>query len=85
MGASFYIPCQLRTADSNVARTLKRRFAVTEITDLSAAESEGKFLEGTGSIVLDRRSRIAAHGRRSVSAILQNHRVQAGDVRREGR
>lgn len=38
---------------------LRERFTVTEVVDLSAAETDGKFLEGTGSIVLDRRNRIA--------------------------
>lgn len=34
-------------------------FHVTEVLDLSAHESEGRYLEGTGSMVLDRTNRIA--------------------------
>jgi len=34
-------------------------FAIKEIFDFSAAENDGKFLEGTGSMVLDRVNRLA--------------------------
>ncbi len=37
----------------------ERGFAVTEIVDLSFHEANGHFLEGTGSLVLDRVNRIA--------------------------
>jgi len=37
----------------------KHNFEVSEILDLSHHEKEGKFLEGTGSLVLDRQNRIA--------------------------
>jgi hypothetical protein len=34
-------------------------FKVSRVVDLTAHESQGRFLEGTGSLVLDRRNRIA--------------------------
>jgi hypothetical protein len=43
----------------DIIELLKERFVVSEIVDLSGTETEGKFLEGTGSIVLDRGNRIA--------------------------
>ncbi len=38
---------------------LARRFHVSRIIDLTAFEQQGKFLEGTGSMVLDRMHRVA--------------------------
>ncbi len=38
---------------------IKEKFQITHINDLSIFEREEKFLEGTGSMVLDRESRIA--------------------------
>ncbi|HEY0896479.1 MAG TPA: arginine deiminase-related protein, partial [Sphingobacteriaceae bacterium] len=38
---------------------IKEKFQITRINDLSIFEKEEKFLEGTGSMVLDRESRIA--------------------------
>lgn len=43
---------------ADIIRELTEQFMVTEILDLSVAETDGKFLEGTGSMVLDRESRI---------------------------
>jgi hypothetical protein len=42
-----------------VLDAVKAKFAVTEIVDLSYAEINGFFLEGTGSMVLDRDNQIA--------------------------
>jgi hypothetical protein len=42
-----------------VIETIKRRFEINQTIDLSVFESENKFLEGTGSMVLDRESKIA--------------------------
>lgn len=44
--------------DSVIAR-IRAEFAVGELTDLSAFEAEGKFLEGTGSMVFDHANRLA--------------------------
>lgn len=42
-----------------VGEVERRGFSVTRTIDLSVLESRGEFLEGTGSLVLDRRRRIA--------------------------
>jgi hypothetical protein len=42
-----------------VVEAIKDKFFVSEITDLSGSEAEGLFLEGTGSMVLDREHKIA--------------------------
>ena len=42
-----------------VLEAVKNKFAVTETVDLTKAETTNKFLEGTGSIVLDREYKIA--------------------------
>lgn len=44
--------------DSVIAR-IRAEFAVGELSDLSAFEAEGKFLEGTGSMVFDHVHRLA--------------------------
>lgn len=38
---------------------LEERFYINRLVDLSAFEGEGKFLEGTGSMVLDRKFKVA--------------------------
>lgn len=38
---------------------LKQEFVVREVNDLSAPEKEGRYLEGTGSIIFDHQHRIA--------------------------
>lgn len=43
----------------DIVRKLEEQFAVKHIIDLSRFELENKFLEGTGSMVLDRENRIA--------------------------
>ncbi len=44
---------------ANVLDALKNKFAVSAIIDLSKAEADDFFLEGTGSMVLDRENKIA--------------------------
>ncbi len=44
---------------TDIVEDLRRRFRVEEIIDLSHFEKEDKFLEATGSMVLDRRHKIA--------------------------
>ena len=44
---------------NDILETLKRNFSVKEIIDLSASENEGKFLEGTGSMIFDHDNKIA--------------------------
>lgn len=45
--------------NEDIIRELEDRFRVRHIVDLSRFENEGKFLEGTGSMVLDRENKIA--------------------------
>jgi hypothetical protein len=42
-----------------VLDTIKQKFIVEQINDLTAYEEQGLFLEGTGSMVLDRENKIA--------------------------
>ncbi|MBP7172742.1 MAG: amidinotransferase [Cloacibacterium sp.] len=44
---------------NDILEMLKEKFLVKEIVDLSAPENEGKFLEGTGSMIFDHDNKIA--------------------------
>lgn len=44
---------------NDIVEKLKESFKIREILDLSGHEAEGKFLEGTGSIVFDHKNKIA--------------------------
>lgn len=44
---------------NDILEMLQKDFEVKEIVDLSASESEGKFLEGTGSMIFDHDNKIA--------------------------
>lgn len=44
---------------ADIIENLRSNFKVEEIIDLTGFEAEGKFLEGTGSMVFDRRYKIA--------------------------
>jgi hypothetical protein len=44
---------------ADIIAALRERFDVRRIVDLTAAENEGRFLEGTGSLVLDQPNKIA--------------------------
>lgn len=43
----------------DIIKELKEKFVVTDVLDLSEYEKEGKFLEGTGSIVFDHENKVA--------------------------
>jgi len=43
----------------DIVEALRRDFQITEVLDLSAHEQQGRFLEGTGSIIFDHLHRIA--------------------------
>lgn len=43
----------------DILQMLKENFQVKEIVDLSAPENEGKFLEGTGSMIFDHENKLA--------------------------
>ena len=44
---------------NDILEIIKRNFSVKEIIDLSASENEGKFLEGTGSMIFDHDNKLA--------------------------
>ena len=44
---------------NDILEILKRNFSVKEIIDLSAPENDGKFLEGTGSMIFDHDNKMA--------------------------
>ena len=48
-----------RERRTDIVDELRRHYRVTEIIDYSSFESENHFLEGTGSLVLDHRNKIA--------------------------
>lgn len=62
-GSVFLYPMQAENRRlerrTDVLEVLKEKFEITRINDLSTFENEGKFLEGTGSMVLDRENKIA--------------------------
>lgn len=47
---------------TDIIEDIAKRFHVSRIIDLTHFEKEGKFLEGTGSMVLDRMNRVAFAG-----------------------
>lgn len=50
---------RLERRDDIVGQVRRRGYRMTRTVDLSHRETEGKFLEGTGSLVLDRPNRVA--------------------------
>jgi hypothetical protein len=44
---------------NDILEILKRNFSVKEIIDFSAPENDGKFLEGTGSMIFDHENKVA--------------------------
>jgi hypothetical protein len=54
-----YAPSRRLERKPQVLEILGRKFSVGSTIDLSGMEQEGKYLEGTGSMVLDREHRIA--------------------------
>lgn len=54
-----FAPNRRQERKSHVLDAIKNKFVVTEMVDLSKFESENVFLEGTGSLVLDRENKIA--------------------------
>ena len=48
-----------RERRAEIITTLQNKFDVRQTVDLSAFENDGKFLEGTGSLVLDHKNRMA--------------------------
>jgi len=54
-----YAPNRRLERDPSIVARIAVRFKVRKVTDLSHFEKQGLFLEGTGSMVLDRENRIA--------------------------
>lgn len=52
-------PARRRERRAEVIDELRKHYRVTEVIDYSAAENEGRSLEGTGSLVLDYENKIA--------------------------
>lgn len=56
---SMLTPNRRRERDLKLLEEIEKQFVVKQIHDLSEFENEGKFLEGTGSMVLDHTNKIA--------------------------
>lgn len=54
-----FAPNRRQERKPQVLETIRHKFKVNAVEDLSAYEQQGKFLEGTGSMVLDRDASIA--------------------------
>ncbi|MES1198005.1 MAG: arginine deiminase-related protein [Chitinophagaceae bacterium] len=50
---SMYAPNRRTEKRADIIKNLKEKFIVKEVQDLSEYEKEGRFLEGTGSMVID--------------------------------
>lgn len=69
-----YAPNRRNERKWEVLETIRRNFDVRRIIDLSWWENEGLFLEGTGSMVLDRCNKVvyAAKSQRTSEKVLQD-------------
>lgn len=54
-----FAPSRRQERKAHVLEEIKSRFCISDIVDLSNNEKENLFLEGTGSMVLDRENKIA--------------------------
>lgn len=52
-------PSRRRERREDIIQKLKQEYAVSNVTDLSSSEKDGKYLEGTGSIVFDHPNKLA--------------------------
>ncbi len=64
----------------HVIENIKTKFEVNKIIDLSNLENQSEFLEGTGSMVLDRESKIAyaCLSPRTTTSALQKFSIESG-------
>ncbi len=64
----------------HIVEQLKEKFVITNIRDISYLENENEFLEGTGSMVLDRENKIAyaCLSPRTTKAALQKFSDESG-------
>ena len=65
-------PSRRRERRGDVVEALRERYGVSQVLDLSPVELEGRYLEGTGALVLDHVHRIAymARSGRANEAVL---------------
>ncbi|NDK32723.1 citrulline utilization hydrolase CtlX [Nesterenkonia haasae] len=54
-----FVPNRRHERRSDVVDLLRLRFEISDVVDLSEAENHGEFLEGTGSVVIDHRNKLA--------------------------
>ena len=54
-----FSPMRRLERSKNIISEVQRITGITEVTDLSHFENSGKYLEGTGSLVLDRKNKFA--------------------------
>jgi len=54
-----FAPNRRQERKLSILEEIKKKFAIKSIHDLSKYEKSGRFLEGTGSLVLDRQNRLA--------------------------
>jgi hypothetical protein len=68
-----YAPNRRQERRSDVLEFLKARYIVHEVTDYSGAEADGRFLEGTGAMVLDHINAVAyaARSRRTDAGLFR--------------
>lgn len=71
-----------RERRADIVAALRAEYAVTRVLDLSPAERRGRFLEGTGAMVLDHRERSAfvARSRRTDESVLSHFGDELGYV-----
>ncbi len=65
---------------ADIIEMLKRRFEVKKVIDLSFFEDENLFLEGTGSLVIDRKNKVAyaCLSDRTSERVIKNFCVETG-------
>lgn len=54
-----FAPTRRNERRMDIIETLGQKFEINEVIDFSSSEDSGRFLEGTGSIILDRPNKIA--------------------------
>lgn len=75
-----YAPARRRERRQDVVEALGARYGLRRLVDYSGEEARARFLEGTGSMVIDHPRRIAyaARSRRTDAALLQRFGAEQG-------
>ena len=73
-------PSRRRERRADIVEWLKRHYRVSDVVDYSGHEPDGRFLEGTGAMVLDQVGRLAwvARSRRADPVLLERFGAQFG-------